>query len=370
MDQMSRKDFFRTAAKYTAGVTVGAAIVDAVATKSAKAKTAVDWPWPYQKLDPEYVRKLAHDSFWSGKACSYGAFNAIVTALKEAVGEPFTLLPTEIMIYGHGGGAGWGTLCGALNGSSAAISLVCEKEVSDKLVSELIGWYTQVELPTATSNQYGMDSAYGVNKFTGDLPQNASGSPLCHASVSQWCETAQMGVHALERKERCARLDGDVAAYAVKLLNDHVDGVFNPEYSAPETIASCMNCHGQTVKDNVLSKMECTACHGDPHTTTVLFKENKPASFNVYQNYPNPFNPSTTIKFSIPVQAPVTVSIYDVYGRTVRTLVSNRVYSANGVHTLEWDGRDDYGNKVASGTYFYKLQTGTFTTTRKMTLAK
>ncbi len=371
--ELSRKDFFKTAAKYAAGTAAGAAMVDFVTTQKASAKTSVQpWPWPYQKLDPEYVRKLAHDSFWSGKACSYGAFNGIIAALQEVVGEPFTLIPTEIMIYGHGGGVGWGTLCGALNGSSAAISLVCEKEISDKLVSELIGWYTQIELPTPVSNQYGVDQAYTVNKYTQELPQNASGSPLCHASVTQWCEHAHLGVSSLERKERCARLDGDVAAYAVELLNQNLEGQFNPQYSAPESIAKCMTCHGSAVKDNVLSKMECVTCHGDPHATSAVMPTiaEAPAHFNVYQNYPNPFNPSTKIQFSIPVRANVTLSIYDVYGRNVRTLISNREFAPKTLQTVEWDGRDEYGQKVASGTYFYKLQAGKSITTRKMTLAR
>ena len=267
--ELSRKAFFKTVAKYATGTAVGGALLDFVATQKASAKKSVHpWPWPYQKLDPEYVRKLAHDSYWSGKACGYGSFNAIITGLQEVVGEPFTLIPTEIMLYGYTGAAGWGTLCGALNGSSAAISLVSEIPVCIKLVNELIGWYTQVELPTATSNQYGVDRAYTVNKYTKELPQNVSGSPLCHASVTQWCDRANVGASSLERQERCARLDGDVAAYAVQLLNQNLDGQFNPQYKAPESIAKCMTCHGPAGKNNVLSNLDCVTCHGDPHANT------------------------------------------------------------------------------------------------------
>ena len=87
------------------------------------------WPWPYTQVDPETARYNGHDAFWSGKGCSYGAFHGVVQTLRDAVGEPFTSFPDEIMLYGYGGGVGWGATCGAINGAAAAISLVSTKEV-------------------------------------------------------------------------------------------------------------------------------------------------------------------------------------------------------------------------------------------------
>jgi len=85
-------------------------------------------------------------------------------------------------------------------------------------------------------------------------------------------------------------------------------------------------------------------------------------------NIPNPFNPSTTIQYELKVVGPAAVRVYDVSGRLVRTLVDG-VQSA-GAHETRWDGRDERGQIVSSGVYFYRLEAGTFTQTRKMVLLK
>jgi hypothetical protein len=86
------------------------------------------------------------------------------------------------------------------------------------------------------------------------------------------------------------------------------------------------------------------------------------------QNFPNPFNPSTHIRFSIDRNAPVTLSIHDVSGQHVRTLLGRAM--TPGVYVEEWDGRDTQGRSVSSGVYFYRLQAGKRTLTRKMLLLK
>jgi FlgD Ig-like domain len=86
------------------------------------------------------------------------------------------------------------------------------------------------------------------------------------------------------------------------------------------------------------------------------------------QNYPNPFNPTTTIAFSIKNRTRVRLSVYDVSGARVRTLADEDF--AAGAHTRVWDGRNDAGQPVASGVYFYKLVAREFVKTRKMVLLK
>jgi len=68
-------------------------------------------------------------------------------------------------------------------------------------------------------------------------------------------------------------------------------------------------------------------------------------------SYPNPFNPATTIEFSLERSARVTLAIYDVSGRRVRTLVSGALTAA-GIHAVNWDGTNDNGKRLASGVYF------------------
>ena len=86
------------------------------------------------------------------------------------------------------------------------------------------------------------------------------------------------------------------------------------------------------------------------------------------QNYPNPFNPSTTIRYEIKHPSKVTLKIYNLLGQEVRTLVNKQ--QSNGIHFVVWDGKNERGQMVGSGVYFYRLQAGDFMKTRKMVLVK
>ncbi|MDH4038915.1 MAG: T9SS type A sorting domain-containing protein [Candidatus Krumholzibacteria bacterium] len=94
-----------------------------------------------------------------------------------------------------------------------------------------------------------------------------------------------------------------------------------------------------------------------------------PRQLALYQNVPNPFNPTTVIRYDVPVSGtPVTIRLYDVAGRLVRTLVDEA--RPAGVHHVSWDGRNGHGESVATGVYFCRMQAGTFVQTRKMVLLK
>lgn len=93
--------------------------------------------------------------------------------------------------------------------------------------------------------------------------------------------------------------------------------------------------------------------------------------FALLPNVPNPFARSTLIRFSIPSSAEVDLKIYDVRGRLVRTLVGPGTGLLDpGIHSVEWKGRDDRGRQVASGVYFYKLEAGGRTASRKLILLR
>jgi len=93
-----------------------------------------------------------------------------------------------------------------------------------------------------------------------------------------------------------------------------------------------------------------------------------PTTYDISPNYPNPFNPTTTIKYQLPQSSDVTLSIYNILGQKVRTLLNSRIEA--GYHSVEWDGRNDAGAKVGSGIYIYRFSAGDFLKVRKMILMK
>lgn len=88
----------------------------------------------------------------------------------------------------------------------------------------------------------------------------------------------------------------------------------------------------------------------------------------LYPNYPNPFNPVTNVEFGIGSREWVTLKVYDLLGREVRTLVNER--KAPGIYRVQWDGTNDAGKPVASGIYLYRLRAGDRMLTRKMVLMR
>ncbi|NIO55422.1 MAG: T9SS type A sorting domain-containing protein [Candidatus Latescibacteria bacterium] len=86
------------------------------------------------------------------------------------------------------------------------------------------------------------------------------------------------------------------------------------------------------------------------------------------QNYPNPFSASTTIEYFLPSNAPVTLTVYNILGQRVARIIEPM--KPKGPHSIVWNGRDENGKKVASGIYFYRLQAGAFSATKKMVLLR
>ncbi|MCB9087174.1 MAG: T9SS type A sorting domain-containing protein [Calditrichae bacterium] len=93
-----------------------------------------------------------------------------------------------------------------------------------------------------------------------------------------------------------------------------------------------------------------------------------PTEFSLQQNYPNPFNPTTTIRYGLREDAKVSVKIYNVLGQVVKTLVNNR--QTAGFKTAVWDGTNDFGAKVSSGIYIYRIEANDFVDSKKMILLK
>ena len=160
---------------------------------------------------------------------------------------------------------------------------------------------------------------------------------------------------------------------AIRLLFDIRDGLC-PDQSA--VLASAGGINSEDI-ERLLTAIERMDLRDDERNEIIAALDNLsavsvslPKAFKLEQNHPNPFNPSTTISFQLPegVGTRVTLKVYDLRGRVVRTLIDD--IRAPGVHTAFWNGQDDSGRGVASGVYLYRLGAGDFSQTRKMVLLK
>ena len=96
--------------------------------------------------------------------------------------------------------------------------------------------------------------------------------------------------------------------------------------------------------------------------------KNVPETFSLHQNYPNPFNPITSLRYDLPEQTLVTLTIYDLIGREVTQLV-NTTQEA-GYRSVQWNATDMQGKPVSAGVYLYQIRSGEFVQTKKMVLLK
>ena len=370
---LSRKEFLSNSSKFAVGAVAGIAGLNTFAGNKVFANSdAFTWPYPYAAIDPEVARIKGHTLYYSGKDCCAGAFGGLVECLKDTVGDPWNTFPIEIMLFGRGGGVGWGSICGTLNGAAALVSLVTEKGPSAALINEIWGYSTTANLPSDAANS----ATYEIIKYEGEMAQNISGSPLCHAMVSQWNMVAGTKTTDAARKERCARLTGDIAAKTAEVLNAHFAGTFAGTFTDPVGNAICMGCHGGSgTYSNVMTHMECAPCHttdpvhGGAYTSVEPVSLMKPTEYKIENAYPNPFNPSTKIRFSLPKNEKVRLEIYDMRGRLVNSLIDSEFISA-GSYESTWDGKNNRGEAVSSGIYLARITTGNYIQSIKLNLIK
>ncbi|MBU0985391.1 MAG: T9SS type A sorting domain-containing protein [candidate division Zixibacteria bacterium] len=113
-------------------------------------------------------------------------------------------------------------------------------------------------------------------------------------------------------------------------------------------------------------RMELSAKSLDPAAKPA--GDQLPDRYSLAQNYPNPFNPTTTIDFDLAASKLVSLEVFNIQGRKVRTLIDEVLFS--GSHSVQWDATDDAGEQVATGVYLYRLTAGDFTQTKKMSFVK
>jgi len=105
-----------------------------------------------------------------------------------------------------------------------------------------------------------------------------------------------------------------------------------------------------------------------PCKVAVCDEEKGPQTFSLSQNYPNPFNPQTVVRYDLPEFCHVQVTIYNILGQKVRTLVDED--QKPGHRMVFWDGTDGQGKQIASGIYFYRIKAGNFEEVKSMVLLR
>lgn len=262
----SRRDFLVNAGVFTAGAIAAGGVVGVLSPKKAEAAQALPWGYPAAGLAPQTVGEAGYNAYKVG-GCMYGTGSALVNALATAMGAPWDTFNPDLMKFGGGGIASWGTVCGSVNAGVAVINMaVGPGTTATSLVNEFMGWYCDFAFPTTRFDSL---SLYPNQLTTVAL------SPLCHNSSGKWAYTYGYRIGSPERKDRCAKVAADCAYKVVELLNAWKAGTFVPTKLAPDfqdstAFERCFGCHvGVTsTYDNAQGKMNCLAsgCHPDKVT--------------------------------------------------------------------------------------------------------
>jgi len=111
--------------------------------------------------------------------------------------------------------------------------------------------------------------------------------------------------------------------------------------------------------------------NADMGTVTVKIDEDNngiPSTYSLNQNYPNPFNPTTNIQYGIAKEGLVTLTIYNIMGQEVKTLVNN--HQNGGTYKVAWNGLDNHNRMVSNGVYIYRIISDNFVKSKKMVFLK
>ncbi len=195
---------------------------------------------------------------------------------------------------------------------------------------------------------------------SGNLEQNSDGS----------------GSGPSVRSVRILNLNGNLVYYAGTSTGlyaaDNLDGM-NTKWiqQSPDGIGmvDVETLDARDIDGTVIAGTFANGVYSAKYTATGISRENNiPLTYSLYQNYPNPFNPSTIIRYELPKSGNVQINIYDALGKEVRLLIDEEQNA--GTYNILWDGNNNYGQRVSSGIYFYRIVTGSFVQTKKMILMK
>ena len=130
-----------------------------------------------------------------------------------------------------------------------------------------------------------------------------------------------------------------------------------------------MNCEAAGNYDSTAYAMILGVCeYLGLDLSKIQNEETMPSGYSLHQNYPNPFNPVTKLRYDLPENSHVNITIFDILGREVKTIVNQ--YQNAGYRSITWNATNDHGHSVNAGVYLYRIQAGNYTLAKKMVLLK
>lgn len=213
----TRREFLKRSAALLGGTALLGS-VPAIGAMAESAPEAPAHPYPYAELDLDEVEKLAYEGYFEN-GCCYGVAKALILALREKVGFPYTMIPPEMFANGKEGYTA-GTMCGALGGAAGVIGLCCAPDDARQITKELFAWYTSTPLP--------------IYQPEAECPvQTVAPSVNCIDSITTFMNAASVERGDIIRKRRCGGLSGDVARKTAELLNIHYGFAEAPVVETP-----------------------------------------------------------------------------------------------------------------------------------------
>jgi Putative redox-active protein (C_GCAxxG_C_C) len=268
--KVSRRDVLAIPAAMLVGGGIGCALT-VHAAPPANAAGAPPLPWKWTNLDPLEAGQRAYRIYLDKTTggCGNASYLSLLSLLKEKVGYPWTTMPDMLMAHAAAGFGGHGTLCGALAGASTIINMVTYGEVRDawqqnnQIVDRLFYWYADQDFPTERFDD--------LSKMPRQVKAKAK-TPLCHSSLSSWAMAAKASISSDAKKERCAKVAGEVVYVVTDHLNQFFAGKWTPAVWTPSAETEhCARCHGpdtptqKAKRWNQQGHMDCLMCHDD-HT--------------------------------------------------------------------------------------------------------
>jgi hypothetical protein len=266
---ISRRDVLAASAALVTGAGIGAALTGCAPNAPSAAVPPLPWKWT--KLDPLEAGRRAYRIYLDKErgGCGNASYLSLLGLLQEKVGHPWTTMPDMLMAHAAAGFGGHGTLCGALAGVSTIINMVTYGEVRDtwqqnsQIIDRLFYWYADQDFPPERFDD--------ISKMPKQVKAKAK-TPLCHTSLSSWAMAAEENIRSDAKKERCAKVAGEVVYVVTDYLNQYFAGTWTPPVWTPsKETEHCVQCHGPDTATHRADMwdqqghMDCQLCHTD-HT--------------------------------------------------------------------------------------------------------